>query len=285
MNNTRDKKLIEQIHKKNVELLDEFVRVCELLNLDYTLSGGTLLGAVRHKGFIPWDDDIDVSMKREDYNKFLQEAPKHLKSKYFLQYYTTDKHAINSWMKLRDEETTWVSYDYELKTTQHLGLSIDIWPVDYIPNLKFAQKHHNKTKRYNRLRGNYLYVPSKNLCKNIFKRLFLLPLSRIIGRARLNKWQENFNQKYMDGEYTFADQGDKRQIMKMNLFDEFQELEFEGKKYKCIKNTHDYLVAMYGETYMQLPPEEKRVIHFAEIIDLDKSYKYYVNKNRNGKGR
>lgn len=282
MNNKRDEKIMEQIHKKSVELLDEFVRVCELLNLNYTLSGGTLLGAVRHKGFIPWDDDIDVAMKREDYNKFLQEAPKHLKPKYFLQHYTTDKYTVIPWMKIIDEETTWVTFDSELKTTQHLGLSMDIWPVDYIPNKKVVRKNHNKTQRYTAIRGSYVYSPSKKFYKNIFK-ILLFPISRCIGRARLNKWQDIFNQKYTSGEYTFADQINRRKLMKMNLFDEFQELGFEGKKYKCIKNTHDYLVAMYGETYMQLPPEEKRVWHIAKIIDFDKSYKYYVNKNKDEK--
>lgn len=281
-NNERNGDIINAIHSKGVELLDEFVRVCDILRLDYTLSSGTLLGAVRHKGFIPWDDDIDVSMRREDYNVFLKEAPKYLKSRYFLQHYTTDKYTVNPWMKLIDEETTWVSYDNELNTTQHLGLSMDIWPVDYIPSDKHWRKHNKKSKFLNAIRISHTKTPSKRKIKAIGKFL-IRPLSRLIGRKRLNKWQEKYNQKYVSGDYTFADQPDRRKLMSMNIFKEFQELEFEGKKYKCIKNTHDYLVAMYGNDYMQLPPEEKRVCHLASVIDMEKPYTYYVEQYRNNK--
>ncbi len=283
--NMKDREnLVSDLHAKEVEILDEFVRVCKFLNLNYTLSSGTLLGAVRHKGFIPWDDDIDVAMTREDYDVFLKEAPKHLKSNYYLEHFTTSKNTINPWMKIRDSNTTWIASDQDYLSNSNLGISMDIWPVEHVDSPKEHKKIHRKTFWYNNLRtccGDVKYNSRK---KNII-RFFVRPIAKMMGFYRINKKQDAFNTRSKNGQYTYADQLKRKKLLPFSMFTQFQELEFEGKKYQCIKNTHDYLVAMYGEDYMQLPPEEDRKIHLAQIIDLEKPYTYYIELQKQKKGK
>ena len=272
----RNDKLLRKIHDKQLELLDIFVEICKNLNLRYTLSSGTLLGAVRHKGFIPWDDDIDVAMPREDYDIFVSKAKDLLPEGFFLQHYLTEKRTINVFAKLRNSNTTWIT-KYDFKENMNLGIGMDIWPIERVDNLKEHKKIHGITKIYNFIR--YSHKAKKNLgfvksCANLFGRF----LNKIIGRYRLNLKQDKFNTRSKYGKYTYADQLRRQKLLPYSIFEEYEKIEFEGKKYNAIKNRHDYLVAMYGEDYMQLPPEEKRQIHFAEIIDCDKSYLEYINK-------
>jgi len=117
------------------DLLSEFIRVCDKYNIRWYADGGTILGAVRHKGMIPWDDDIDVMMIRSEYERFLKEAKDEFKHPYFLQTEQTDKGSIRGHAQLRNSLTTGI-----LKSEQYLncpfnqGLFIDIFPIDNIPD-------------------------------------------------------------------------------------------------------------------------------------------------------
>ena len=122
---------IEDVHKKMLEILTEFDRVCKKHNLRYVLDSGTLLGAIRHKGFIPWDDDVDVAMLREDYDKFCAIANDELGEKYYFENTNMNKHFPNIFGKLFDTSTRYVQ-----KSTAHLEVPqciwLDIFPVDNV---------------------------------------------------------------------------------------------------------------------------------------------------------
>jgi lipopolysaccharide cholinephosphotransferase len=122
---------MNELQKKQLEILKEFDRVCRENNLTYFANGGTCIGAIRHNGFIPWDDDVDVMMPREDYEKLLKLQNPWSDSKYFLQTFRTDKHYVLNFAKLRDSSTTYLeSLFYNIR--QNHGVWIDIFPLDGI---------------------------------------------------------------------------------------------------------------------------------------------------------
>ena len=120
---------LKRLQLVELDILKEFIRVCNELNVKYFLDSGTLLGCIRHGGFIPWDDDIDVSMPREDYEIFLKEGQKLLKNKYFLQTYKTDPEYTMGFAKIRNSETTFIESSVKNLKINH-GVYIDIFPLD-----------------------------------------------------------------------------------------------------------------------------------------------------------
>src|SRR5690606_2891856 len=126
-----------------LEILIEFDRICKKNNIKYQLFAGTLLGAVRHKGFIPWDDDIDVCLLRKDYNKFIQACKTDLDSRSFLQTYVTDKNCIIQFAKLRKNNTLFLESGISDCKTHH-GIFIDIFPLDNVLPNTFCGKMQQK---------------------------------------------------------------------------------------------------------------------------------------------
>ena len=119
---------MNELQQKELDLLKEFVKFCELHNLTYFLIGGTLLGAIRHLGFIPWDDDIDVGMPRPDYDRFCELAEKHFVGDIFFQSYRSDKGYPYIFSKLRNSNTTFIEKIYRHVPMNH-GVYIDIFPL------------------------------------------------------------------------------------------------------------------------------------------------------------
>ena len=122
---------MNELQQIDSDLLKEYIDFCEKHNLTYFLMAGTLLGAIRHKGFIPWDDDIDVAMPREDYDRFCELAAKEFTGDIFFQSYKTDKHFPYVFSKLRNTNTTFIEAVYKHVDMNH-GVYIDIFPIDGI---------------------------------------------------------------------------------------------------------------------------------------------------------
>ena len=178
--------ILQKLKDKEFKNLLEFDRVCKQLGINYTLSSGTLLGAVRHGGFIPWDDDIDVAMLREDYNKFIAEGQQLLPEHLFIQTYETDKNYPLNFSKIRDVSTVLIEYctrNLQMKN----GAYIDIFPIDKVSSnsivrwfdnmllslisaIKFSCTIEFAEKSSSRFRG--------------MIRRILFPLARIIGTQR-----------------------------------------------------------------------------------------------------
>lgn len=265
------KENIRQLQETMLNILIEFDSACRKMGLKYTLSGGTLLGAVRHGGFIPWDDDIDVAMLREDYEIFLHQGQKYLPDHLFIQHYETDPNYPHNFIKLIDTRTTLVEY-----VTSNVDMKkcvfIDIFPIDRIPRSRFLRFIDRQLLAFSYFTRKSLTLkyrqPGTPAVQRIMAAL-LYPLALIIGNQRLNRWETAVKTKYNNRsncEYTYADNSilyarklEDSMIMPIHLFYELEEIDFEGHSFMAIKNRDLYLRKVYGDHYMELPPEEDRV--------------------------
>lgn len=132
---------LSQLHAVLYDLLAELIRVCDLLQIPYFLQGGSAMGAFYENAILPWDDDIDVGMKREDYERFLQEAPCHLRSGYFLQWFGSEPHFPMAIAKLRKDSTLFLE-ENNTHLQMHHGIFIDIMAYDRVPDNQLLQKAH-----------------------------------------------------------------------------------------------------------------------------------------------
>ena len=253
---------LRRLQLVQLELLEELDRVCRKHGIRYLMDGGTMIGAVRHKGFIPWDDDIDVAMLREDYEKFKRVAWDLNSDLCFFQDHTTDPHYRWGYGKLRKKGTSFIRQGQEHIRCQD-GVFIDIFPFDDIPKSRFMQK----------LQDMYLFCLRKILwsevgrvaCRGVWRtwywllskiphRLVLAMVDALAAKSRNDSPRKvrilMFPAFTKKGEYGL----DKRVLL------EVEEFEFEGKKFLGYKNYDERLSAEYGD-YMKLPPEAERVPH------------------------
>ena len=263
-----DTKKLEKLKQVELEILDYFDELCKKNNLKYYLAFGTLLGAIRHNGFIPWDDDIDVLMPLNDYYKLEKIMQENKNSKYFFQSYKTDIEYINSWFKIRKNNTHMVEKSAEGKNF-HNGIFIDVFPlVPYPKDAKLQKKCNIKLKISNCLlkcgmtlkwrEHNFSFggVCISTICKIIPKKLRIKYVDKLL------------NDVYSyEGEYDkYVVTSDFRLYAKDN-FDKTEEHIFEGKKYPIPMGYDKFLTELYGD-YMTLPPVEKRVTHELEYISF-----------------
>lgn len=274
MEKNMDQETLRKLHKQLLELLDEFVRICDKNNLDYFLCGGTLLGAVRHKGFIPWDDDMDVAMLRKDYEKFLKIAPVELKEKFIIDNYHTNKKCYLNFTKIRNRNTLFVQ-DFQKDYDGEKGIWIDIFPLDYIEKLNFFQV--TKIKIVKLIRSIEHYKNNIFLGNNkIWLKKILTFLMKPIPLTFLQRLQDNLMKgkthdkeaKYITSIASTYDY--KKETMEKDVYLPAKTLEFEGKEYKVPNKYKYYLEKIYGN-YMELPPVEKRVTHCPIKIKFEDS--------------
>lgn len=277
-----DNTIKKQLQNIEFEILMEIDRVCKLLGISYTLFAGTALGAVRHNGFIPWDDDIDIAMLMEDYNRFIQEAPKYLKDEYFLQTRDTDKNYPLVFAKVRNSNTTFVEEDLKDLDINH-GVYIDVFPLNKIPKDKKAQFIRKIALNFLdilRICNNKIICNKGSMSRKVIKYFFHY-ISKVYGMDNILKQEQKILTYYNSKEAYEVDlYPDEPNYMKgknvtlpQNIFSNLIEIEFENKKFPIISEFDIFLKAYYGD-YMKLPPIEERVSkHNAYKIDLENSYK------------
>jgi len=251
---------IQEAQDISFSLFLEFKKICERHNLRYYLSGGTLLGAVRHKGFIPWDDDMDVMMPRPDYEKLLQlklELPQHFE----LFSSEIDPQYNYPFAKLCDMRYK-VYFEHHLEE-RSIGMFIDIFPIEGLPDGKVGKKLYFKTMAIlNILRNAALrsaFLPDE---KYLLIKKMLMPFVRRKGSNYYARMMNRFAARIPFGKTAHAGvttitHYGSREWMRREVFESGEPLPFRDQLCAVPKGWDEYLRNLYGD-YMQLPPEDKR---------------------------
>lgn len=278
----REKKELspEQFRKMQLTELDMLVeldRVCRENGIHYRITGGTLLGAVRHKGFIPWDDDADVNMLREDYEKFKKIANQLNPEICWFQDHDTDPEYRWGYGKLRRTGTRYVRVGQEhLKC--RTGIFIDIFPLDNVPNSTIGRMIQDFRcfilRKITYSEVGRVSEKETPFARRVYGLLAKIPIDFVFSRFRsMTRNTKNTDPNDVRvlsfkaaGKLYTKNSLHSRYGVKKEWLREFADYEFEGKTLQGPKNYHDYLTYMYGD-YMQLPPPEKREQHspFSEI--------------------
>lgn len=254
---------LKKLHDVEIEILDEFVRICDIYNLDYFLVGGTLLGAVRHNGFIPWDDDIDVAMPRKDYEKFLEIVNKELNEKYMIDNKNTNPKYYLNFTKIRKKNTIF-EQDFQVNYDGPKGIWIDVFPLDEANSLNniltpIQKKINNIIFRTVHYKNGFILGKKYNVFKKILGKITFLKNTTLLNfQDNVLKLQDNKGGNYILNLASSYDY--KKEIFEKNVYFPATELTFEGKNYRVPNQYKRVLEQVYGD-YMQLPPKEKRVTH------------------------
>lgn len=255
-------KLIEldELKKIQLEILSSVHEFCVSKNIHYSLAYGTLIGAIRHKGYIPWDDDIDIMMPRDDYERFLDT--------FNGTYCNLDVLSPN------DNKYFYAPYANVIRTDTVLienrkakkgcsGIKIDVFPIDSVPNDK-----SDRVKMYQRVHTYQLYIGLKNTVLSYQTTLLskmaglfmhvvgkFLPLGAMLNNFALKSNEKNANSDWVNN-IVWCTAGEKASFRKTDIA-EYVDVSFEGFEFKALSGYEYFLKAHYGD-YMQLPPVEQR---------------------------
>ena len=277
MDKSKNKSNIEMLHEVDLAIVKEVVGLCDKHNIKYYMLGGTMLGAIRHNGFIPWDDDIDLGMYRVDYEKFLQiadrELPQHLK---VVNYHNTPNYHYYI-TRILDVNTKVIELRIGNEDEKYTNASIDIFPIDGTPNNNLLRKIYFFRVMYHRALMSLCYKDSIDRERKRSKpeKILLwimehLPVERLttpnkekrkidklMRRQRVNKSEYIGN---LMGAYR------TREIVPAAYYGKGKMYLFEDIELRGLEMADEYLTHTYGD-YMKLPPEDKRKIHFG-IVEI-----------------
>lgn len=260
---------LKKVQGLQLKIAKEFKRICDKYQISYSLSGGSLLGAIRHSGFIPWDDDFDVEMLRTEYERFLKVAPAELAEEYFLETWKTDKHFSLPYAKLMLKGTTYAE-GITKNANIRKEIFIDIFVVDSISDTKWLRRLQCGV--CDNLCGvickkNHYLDQSTGGKKMLYVFLsFLLPLQCL--QKLLTFFMTLCNESSAEDTTIFTScYGSEKEIKSRDFYKDLTEYIFEDTYFKGFTNYDGYLHSLYGN-YMEFPPEEERYNRHG-IIKID----------------
>lgn len=262
----------EEIHDRLLKMAKDFHRICVENNLKYYMLGGTMLGAVRHKGFIPWDDDMDFGMSREDYDRFISLSKQILPAYYELRFYKTAEKSPMHYAKFIDNRTTLIEAAY---TNYIEGLYIDIFPLDGAGNGSFADWF--RMKRIFFLQGlimNHCTTRNKTGIRKLIKKYAQMrDLGRLHNSIEKLMTAKKLSESSLIANYLGA--WAEKEIMPKEIMGTPKLYQFEDTKFYGSENADGYLTSLYGD-YMKLPPKDKQAFkHNYQYLNYDLPYKDY----------
>ena len=261
---------MKEVQQGALDILKKIDEVCKEQNWKYCLAYGTLIGAIRHKGFIPWDDDIDIMMPRDDYNHLVQYFVDHKDELKPFEILNKDTNKKYPYMISRISDSRYM-LDVDNEEPYGIGLFVDVYPLDGAGNsVEEYTKRKNQSSRY----ASLCFLSTRKTIKrentaSFFKYMLKFPaffLAKFLGRDffmrkldGIEKKCDYENSKYIGCMIWASDDG-VRGIFPKEWFDEMIDVEFEGRLFKAPKEFDKVLSHGYGK-YMELPPENKRIAH------------------------
>lgn len=267
-----------ELQKVEFDILKEFVSVCQQLNLKYYLVCGSALGAVKYNGFIPWDDDMDIALPREDYEIFCSKAQKMLPGYLFLQNYKTDLEFPMIYTKIRDSRTTYIEKSVSNRHMHH-GVYIDVFPLDGYPeDIKAQRKIEKEKRRYSFLSMCCFNMEYSNKIKLLvaIEKLFGFHKKSFKFVDRLNKHISAFPLKKSEYCCNHGNWQGKLEYAAKWHYGEGVEAEFEGLRVRIPEKYDDYLTQKYGDWRADLPKEQQVGHHYYQTMDLTRPYTDYI---------
>lgn len=246
----------EELKAIQLDILQKVADFCDKNGLRYFLCGGTLIGAIRHKGYIPWDDDIDIAMPRPDYDQFIRTFNQP-DSYYQVSSLANDPLYALPYAKVYDNRTILRQLQYP---GDKFGVNIDVFPADGVKDAAQIYKIMRLRKYLNTKRANYYKRTLSKIIINTFGKILLFPFSA----RKIASWIDNETRKCAFGSVpkagVIANPYGPCEMVDKSVFDSDVYQEFEGRKFRVPIGFDTWLRSIYGD-YMQLPPEEHRVPH------------------------
>ena len=259
-----DPKTLREAQLIMLDMLVEFDAICQKHKLRYWLDSGTLLGAIRHQGFIPWDDDIDLSMPVEDYRKFIEIAQEELSDAIFFQTSHTDSAFPFDYIKLRSQKASIIEFhEKDKKVAYHQGVFVDIFPMLTLPNTSFHQQYYNDIfKLIRSVSAVSLHTPKGKDNPPVRKKL-------VQSLALMHQgWETSESKIIYAGEMPdVAAWFDQSKVFPL------KKIKFEGLEFLAPNDPEHYLSAIYSFDYNELPPLNKRSTH-AQAIAIHNNSSY-----------
>ena len=262
----KDNENLHHVQEVSLMILKDFIKICDENNINYIVAYGTTLGAIRHKGFIPWDDDVDLMMLRSEYNKFLNVMEKINCEKYelFTMENTNKLYKLFAKLSLNGTKT----YDFWHNNTDfNMGLCVDIFILDDIPKNSIQKKIFLKKRAFHRKLADLLEIINSDMyiSKNkerlghfikIFFKIFHINQKFLINQNKRLRKEKKDAVEVCDLAYDF--------VFPKNIFQNPIKIKFEDIEVKVPSDCDTYLKNVYGD-YMELPPENERIVHNEKI--------------------
>lgn len=275
-----DDQILRQLQLTMLDTLKAFDAFCRKHSIRYSLYAGSLLGAVRHKGFIPWDDDLDVCMSRAEYDRFITLWEQEHPEGYILQNKENTPAYWQSFSKIRKDHTTFLQEEREAGKF-HTGVFLDIFPLDRIPNGNFSRKVYQwHCMKYQLLTRQF--APPKAGTVTRLGAAVILACTPKFYREKARQNALNKITRYNDRTdleiAAIETMASLRKPFAPDMLDSYVDLPFEDGTFMCFAGWDDHLRRKFGD-YMQLPPEEERAWrHHPIILDFEHNYEELSRK-------
>lgn len=266
-----------KLHDEILDIMDVIKDLCDRNDIRYFITGGTLLGAIRHGGFIPWDDDFDIVMPRKDFNKFLSIAKTNLPTEYGLKWFSTDEHYYLLYAKVEKKGTL---FGEELLNGKmnNSGIFVDVFPIDdsngysLIVALRKKVLSRIQAIMYKKRNGPAM-TGVKKIVASLFTEMQLYRIAHLImtiGNDENKQYYSNYGSHY----------DIKRKVERKNYYGVGKLIKFEDRFYNAPEKYDELLKQTFGNKYLEIPPIEKRVSHFPlKVIFSDGTVYEHTNSS------